>query len=136
MLSTRKKKHENRRLFSQLDDFDQNYIIANAAKSGQQTFIVNDGTVNQEFTVNISGSIPTTNENTVNVQTLESCFNERIDEEMGNIVETVENRIQNAITTAVDEIITPMIELAVSSMNTSSGSDNASVTKNSERGNV
>ena len=45
------------------------------------------------------------NESTVNVKTLERCFNQRIDREMSNIVDTVEDKIQNAILTAIGNII-------------------------------
>ena len=40
---------------------------------------------------------------------------------MGNVVDTVEDRIQNAILTATDSIITPKLELAIRSINASSG---------------
>ena len=53
---------------------------------------------------------------------------------MTNIVVTVEDRIQNAILTAIDNIIAPKIELAIRSENASSGADVASVSVNSERG--
>ena len=46
----------------------------------------------------------------------------------------VEGRIQNAILTAIDNIIAPKIELAIRSINASSGRDATSVTANSERG--
>ena len=90
-------------------------------KSGQQNVVVIDGTLDRDFTVNISGSISTTNENTVNVQILERCFSGSIDGEIGNIVVTVEDRFQNAILTAIDRFISPRIELAVRSINVSSG---------------
>ena len=57
-----------------------------------------------------------------------------IDREMSNIVDTVEDRIQNAILTAIDNIVAPKIELAIRSINSSSGRDVTSVTPNSERG--
>ena len=113
MVSTRKKRQSNRRFFSQLDDFDQDIIIGNAASDRQQNLVVNEGTVDREFTVKSTGSYLTTNENLVNAKTLERCFNEKIDREMGYIVDTVEDRIQNAILTAIDSNITPRIELAV-----------------------
>ena len=47
----------------------------------------------------------------------------KIDEEMGYIVDTVEDRIQNGVLTAIDSIISPKIELAISSINASSGRD-------------
>ena len=53
---------------------------------------------------------------------------------MSNIVDTVEDRIQNANLTAIDGIVTSKIELAIRSINASSGRDATSVTANSERG--
>ena len=70
----------------------------------------------------------------VKKKTLERCLKERIDREMGNIVEADEDRIQNAILTAIDNIVAPKIELAIRSINASSGRDVTSVTANSERG--
>ena len=69
----------------------------------------------------------------MNVKTLERCFNERIDRKTSNIVDTVEDRIQNAILTAIDNNIAPKIELAIKSINASSGRDATSVSANSER---
>ena len=51
---------------------------------------------------------------------------------MSNIVYTVEDRIQNAILTAIDNIFAPKIEIR--SINASSGRDVTSVTAHSERG--
>ena len=70
--------------------------------------------------------------NTANIQTWEGCSNESVDREMRNIVDTVEDRIQNEILTAMDNNITTRIELAVKSKNVSSGRNAASVTANSE----
>ena len=53
---------------------------------------------------------------------------------MSNIVDTVEDRIQNAILTAMDNFVAPKIELAIESINASSGRDVTSVTANPERG--
>ena len=69
----------------------------------------------------------------MSVKTLERCFNERIDREMSNIVDTVEDRIQNAIFTAIENIVAPKIELPIRSINASSGRDATSVSANSER---
>ena len=52
---------------------------------------------------------------------------------MSNIIDTVEDRIQNAILTAIDNIVAPKIELAIRSINASSGRDVTSVSANSER---
>ena len=69
----------------------------------------------------------------MSVETLERCLNERIDREMSNVVDTFEDRIQDAILAAVDNIVSPKIELAIRSINASSGRDATSVSANSER---
>ena len=133
MVSTRKKRQSNRRLLNQLDDFDQNMIIGNAVSERQENAVVNEGTNDRDFTVGTSNNSSVVNENAMSVKTLERCFNERIDRELSNIVDTVEDRIQNAILAAIDNIVAPKIELAVRSMNASSGRDVTSVSANSER---
>ena len=134
MVSTRKKRQSNRRLLSQLDDFDQDVILGNTASGRQENVVVNEGTNVRDFTVSNSSNNKAVNESAVNVKNLERCFNERIDREMSNIVDTVEDRIQNAILTAIDNIVAPKIELAIRSINAFSGWDVTSVIANSERG--
>ena len=121
------------KLEGQLDGSDQDNIIGEAAKSGQQNILVKNGTVDRETTVIISGSIPKTKEITVKVQTLERRFNEGIDTEMGEINDLVEDRIQNAILTAVDTSVTPRPVSAVRSINAFFGRGVASITAHSER---
>ena len=134
MVSTRIKRQSDRRLLSQLDDFDQDIINGNTISDRQENVTVNESTADQELTVDNSDSNLAFSENLLNVKTLEICFNERIDREMGKIVDTVEDRIQNAILTAIDSILTPEIELALRSINASSGRDAISVVLSSERG--
>ena len=106
MVFTRKKRQSNRKLLNQLDDFDQDVIIGNTANERHENFAVNEGTNDRDFTVGTSNNNIAIIESTVNVKTLERCFNERIDKEMNNFVDTVEVSIQNAILTAIDNIIT------------------------------
>ena len=133
MVSTRKKRQSNRRLLSQLDDFDQDMIIGNAVSERQENTVVNEGTNDRDFTVGTSNNDSVLNGNAMGMKTLERCFIERIDREMSNIVDTVEDRIQNAILTAIENIVAPKIELAIRSINASSGRDATSVSANSER---
>ena len=132
MLSTREKRQSNRRLLSQLDDFDQDMIIGNATSGRQENIAISAGTNDRHFTVGTSSKNTAINESTVNIKTLERCFNERIDREMSNIVDTVEDRVQNAILTAIDNIIAPKIELAIRSINAPSGRVANNVAANSE----
>ena len=133
MVSTRKKRQSNKRLPRQLDDFDQDMIIGNAVSGRQGNAVVNEGTNDRDFTVGTSSNDSIVNGNAMSVKTLERCFNERIDREMSNIVDTVKDRIQNAILTAIDNIVTPKIELAIRSINASSGLDATSASAGSER---
>ena len=133
MVSTHKKRQSNKRLLSQLDDFDQDMIIGNAVSERHENAVVNEGTNDRDFTVSTSNNDSVVNGNAMSVKTLERCFNESIDREMSNIVDTVEDRIQNAILTAIENIVAPKIELAIRSINASSGRDAASVSANSER---
>ena len=134
MVSTRKKRQPCRRLLSQLDDFDQDMIIGNTASERQDNIVVNEGTNDQDFTVGTPNVSSTVNGSVANVKTLERSFNERILRKMSKIVDTVEDRIQNAILAAIDNIVAPKIELAIRSINASSGRDVTIVTANSELG--
>ena len=109
-------------------------IIGNATSGRQENIAVSEGTNDRDFTVGFSSNNTAINEVTVSIKTLERCFNENIDREMSNIVDTVGDRLQNAIFTAIDNIIAPKIELAIRSINASTGRDVTSVTANSERG--
>ena len=132
MVSTRKKRQSNKRLLSQLDDFDQDMIIGNTASERQENVVVNEGTNDQDFPVGTSNTSTAMNKNAMTVKTLERCFNERIDREMNNIVDTVEDRIQSAILATIDNIVAPKIELATKSLSAFSGLDVTSVSANSE----
>ena len=131
MVSTRKKRQSNKRLLSQLDYFGQDMIIGNTASERQENNVVIEGTNVQDFTVGTSSKNSVVDGNVMTVKTLERCFNERIDREMSNIVDTVEDKIQNSILTAIDDIVAPIFELAIRSINATSGRDATSVSANS-----
>ena len=75
MVSTRKKRQSNRRLLSQLDDFDQNTITGNATSGRQENIVLSEGTNDRDFTVGTSNNNIAVYESTVKMKTLESCFN-------------------------------------------------------------
>ena len=121
MVSTRKKRQSNKRLLGQLDDFDQDIVVRYDASEKPENILVNEGTNDRDFTAGTTIDNSAVNGNAMYVKTLESCFNERIDREMSNFVDTVEDWIQNAILAAIDNIVTSKIELAIRSINASSG---------------
>ena len=133
MVSTRTKRQSNKRLLSQLDDFDRDMIIGNDVSERQESILVNESTDDRDFTVGTSNIDSVVNGNAMSVKTLKMCFDERIDREVSNIVDTVEDRIQNAILTAIEIIVAPKIEIPIKSINASSGRDATSVSANSER---
>ena len=108
-------------------------IIGNDVSERQESVVVNESTYYRVFTVGTSKIDSVVSGNAMSVKTLVRCFNERIDREMSNIVDTVEDRIQNGILTAIENILAPKIELAIRSINASSGRDATSVSANSER---
>ena len=136
MVSTRKKRQSNRKLISKLDNFDRDMIIGNAVSEGQENNVVNEGTYDRDLTVGTSNNNSAVNENVMHVKTLQRCFNERIDREKRNIVDTVEDRIQNAILAAVDGIIARKVELATRSINASSRRDVAGLVGTQNAGNT
>ena len=71
MVCTCEKRQSNRRFFSQLDDFDQDITIGNAASERQENIPIIEGTNDQNFTVGTFGNSLANNENAVNVKTLE-----------------------------------------------------------------
>ena len=56
MVTTRKKSRSNRKFLSQLDNFDTHNFIGNAVTDRQEDVVVNEGTVDQELTVNDTSS--------------------------------------------------------------------------------
>ena len=79
MISTRKKRQSNRRLLSQLDNFDQGKFIGNAIINRQENATVNEITADQGFTVGNSDTNPAVNWKFIKLKTLERCLNDRID---------------------------------------------------------
>ena len=100
---------------------------------GKKNVTVNEGTNDRDFTVGSSSSNAVIIQNVVNAKTLERCFFDGIDRELKNIVDTVEDRIQNATLIAIDSNVAPKIELTIRSKNASSGRDGTSDAANSER---
>ena len=125
-------KASNRKILSQLDEFDQDINIESAANDRQGKLYSMKSTGDTNFTVGIFDLLY--NENIKKVKTLKKCFVERIAREMSNYVETVKDRIQYASLTTIDGIVAPKIEILIKSINASSTRDATNVAANSERG--
>ena len=71
----------------------------------EQNNKVVEGVGEQEVTVSNLEKKLTANENVVKVKTLELCFDDNTDKKMGIFNDTVEDKIQNAILTAIDSLL-------------------------------
>ena len=107
MVFTRTKRQSDRRFLSQLDEQEQDGIFGNIASDRQENTVVSESTGDRDFTVGTSDDNLMTNENIAIVKPLERCFIERVAREMSNIVDTVEDRIQNANLTTSGSIVAP-----------------------------
>ena len=94
---TWKKRPRNRRLLNQLYEFDQDIIAGNTIANEIQNFEVNNGQADQRFTTNNNDRIASTKKKTLDTQDLERSFTEWFTREQGIVVETVKDKIQNAI---------------------------------------
>ena len=74
MVSTTKKRQSNKRLLSQLDDFEQDVFIGNTASKRQENVAVNEGINDQEFTVGTSYDSSTVNGNAMIVKMFGKVF--------------------------------------------------------------
>ena len=84
------KRQSNTRLLTHLDDFDPDNFFDSFMSDTQKHGAVNESIVDQELTVGNSDGNPAVNEKLMNVKTLGTCFNERIDRKIGNFVHTAD----------------------------------------------
>ena len=119
MVSSRKKKQQNKRLFSKLGEADTDFIIGHS-NHGLQT-------ENRGNMVNVNTSSDNTNNPTqvnhsqVDVHTLEDYIVSKVQSEVDNVITTIETRVQDALLTAIENLVIPRVELALKSANASSG---------------
>ena len=94
---------------------------------------INNNLADQAFTANKITTAELANENIVDVQTLGISLTDKIFRQMGIIAQAVEDRIQSAFLTAMNNFVITRIWSAVRSLNASSGQDLASIAAISEQ---
>ena len=118
MVYTRKKRQQNKRLFSQLSEFDTKFMVEQNNHESQ--------TGNK---VNVArGDIPLNNANNptqfsgsqVDMYRLEKNIVNDVRREVDSVMTTVEKRVHDAVLTAIESLVIPRIELAMKSVNASS----------------
>ena len=128
MVSTRKKKKQQKRQLSQLDE------------------TLNDSVIGNSVNVNISGSEnleqPTNGqlndferfgESARQNQVIENNIEDKITRAVSSAVMTVENCMHDAILTAIDNVIIPRVEILVKSITGSTGHGTNSEIQNPDR---
>ena len=115
MVSTRKRKQQNKRLFSQSNERDTDFMTG---QSNQDEQIENAENMICRGTSspNVSNSAQV-NYLQVDVLTLEKNIVSKIRSEVDDVLTSVETRAQDAVLTATENLVIPGVELATKSNN-------------------
>ena len=119
MVSTRKKKQQNKRLFSQLSERDTDFMVGQSNDDVQNENI-NSATHRGRCSDN-SNSLTQVNYSQVDMHTLEKNIVCKVRNEVDNVMTTVETRVQDVVLTAIENLMIPRVKLAMKSTNASSG---------------
>ena len=115
MVSTRKKKQLNKKLFSQLNERDTDFMIEQSNRDEQ---IENRGNMLCKETSSDNASDPAQiTYPQVDVHTLEEIFVSKVRSEVDNVMTSVETRVQDAVLTTTEMLVIPERELAMKSAN-------------------
>ena len=102
VVSTRKKKQQNERLFSQLDESDANFMIGQnfyQAHVGSKTEVVDMGDSSNNMTDPVQINSPNFEEHT-----LEENIVSKVRSELNKKMAKVETRFQDAVSTAIEKL--------------------------------
>ena len=131
MVSTRKKKNQQRRQFSQLNENVNDFVIAdsnNISAIGNETLEPQaSGRYNNAERI-INGE-----SNSCQNQVTENNIDSKVRQVVDNAVMIVENCMHDAILTAMDNVVMPRVEMAVRSIIGSSGQGSSRVVQNPDR---
>ena len=116
MVSTR-----NKRLLSQLGEFHTYFIVGQYT---HETQTENGSNTMEENIISSNANNPTQVISCrVDVHTLEQSIDSKVRSEVDDMMTTVEIRVQNVILTSMECLVIPRVELAMISVNVSSGRD-------------
>ena len=119
MVSARKRKQQNKRLFRQLSERDTDFMIQQRNQD-EQTESRDNMICRGTSSDNISN--PTqVNYPQVDVHTLEENSVSKVRSEVNNVMTAVETRLQDTVLTAIANIENPRVELAMNSVSAPSG---------------
>ena len=93
MVSTRKKKPQNKRLFSQLSESDADFMTGESnheAQASNRFNAIDEGTSSNKITDLVQVNSPQ-----VDMRTLEENIVSKVRSEMDNVMTSIETRVQN-----------------------------------------
>ena len=116
---TRKKKQQNKRLFSQLSGKETDLVFG---QSNQDERTESRSSMTYRGTSSDSTSNPTQIiYPQVDVHTLEENIVSKVRSEVDNVMTTIKTRVQDPVLPAIANLVIPIVELAMKSANASSG---------------
>ena len=119
LVSTGKKKQQSKRFFRQLSERYTDFLIGQSNYDAQTE---SRDSVTFRGTSSDNRSNPTqVNYLQLDMYTLEENIVRKVRSEVGNVLTTVETRIQDAVLTAIENIVIARVEFAMKSANASSG---------------
>ena len=115
MLLTRKKKQQNKRLFSKLHVFDADFLIGHNNREVQAenwTKLLARIVSSRNMNGAIQGNSPQ-----MDLQTLEENVVNKVRSQVNGVIRAVESRVQDGVMIAIENIVIRRVELALKSAN-------------------
>ena len=128
MVSTRKKKMQQKKRLSQLNETLNDLVIGNDTNVSAMrnvTFEPRTNGPDNNFERIVDGEISASQKKVIVGDKFTKAFD--------NAVLTVENRMNDGILTAMDNVVNPRVEMAVRSITVSSGQGTSSMIQNPDR---
>ena len=119
MLSTRKTRQQIKRLLSQLNDSDTDFMIAQ--NNHETQFENRTNTADWNITLNNTNNRSQVSGSPVDMHTLEKNIADKVRSEVDSVMTKVETRLKDAVWTVTGNLAISRVELGIESVNTSFG---------------
>ena len=119
MVANRKKKQQNKRVFSQLGEADTDFMIGQTNHGVQ--IESRDNMADSGTSLDNADKPNQVNFPQADMHTLEENKVSKVRSDADSVMTTVENRVQDAVLNAVESLVVSRVELALKSANASSG---------------
>ena len=128
MVSTRKMENQQRRHLSQLDETLKDIVIGNSVKMN-----VSENENLEQRTDGQCNDSERVDKTACQNQVIKNEIDDQITRTVSSAVMTVENRMHDAILTAIDNVVIPRVEMAVKSITSSARHGTSSDVQNPDR---